>query len=215
MRIRASERAYALEPDGEGLRDHALQRQPDFTRQPLLDIADEPQRDVIVRGLGPARAPNAALHQIKLESDILGNFEAGEKTRHKLPPLPEAAAGRRRIVLEPEYRRERSLFQRLRFDLAQELRNFRCHPPHDLINPARIGVHAVVEIVIRYRGDAVEEERIEPQAMLAGKRRIDAVEKLLIGCAEVRRCEHAGDHHRYVSALELPDDFFQAGTRLI
>src|SRR6185436_8602586 len=58
MRIRAAERADTLEPYGEGFRDHVFERKPDLARQPLFNVADEPKRYVIVRGLDPARAPN-------------------------------------------------------------------------------------------------------------------------------------------------------------
>ena len=47
-----------------------------------VDVADELKRDVVVLGLEPARAGNAAACERELTSDGVRQFEAGEQARH-------------------------------------------------------------------------------------------------------------------------------------
>src|SRR5271168_5202512 len=47
-----------------------------------VNVADESQRDVIVPGLEPARADDAAARERHLAGDAFGQFERGEQTRH-------------------------------------------------------------------------------------------------------------------------------------
>ena len=78
----AAEQIEPLEADerrgptnlGEGL-DHV-------PRHARIDVADEAQGDVVVRGLHPARAHNAAAREGDLRRDALRNFQSREKTRH-------------------------------------------------------------------------------------------------------------------------------------
>ncbi len=74
VRIVSPESADPFEPDGEGPRLDAFERQSNLARQTLVDVADESERDVIIRRLDPASSPHAALHEIELECDVLGNF---------------------------------------------------------------------------------------------------------------------------------------------
>ena len=47
-----------------------------------VDVADESERDVVVLGLEPARAGDAAAHKRKLADDGLRQFKSGEQARH-------------------------------------------------------------------------------------------------------------------------------------
>ncbi len=50
--------------------------------RPRVDVADESERDVVVLGLEPARAGDAAAQKRKLTDDGLWQFKSGEQTRH-------------------------------------------------------------------------------------------------------------------------------------
>jgi hypothetical protein len=47
-----------------------------------IDVADESECDVVVLGLEPARADNAAAHERELADDGLRQFQSAEQARH-------------------------------------------------------------------------------------------------------------------------------------
>ena len=100
-RLLAPEGADALETQVKRGRLHRLQRMSDVAGEPVADIADEAQGDVIGLRLDPARAAYAAAHHGQFEGDIAGDLDTGEEARHgdlrivTRPSLGTIAAGRK------------------------------------------------------------------------------------------------------------------------
>ncbi|CFX10041.1 protein of unknown function [Candidatus Filomicrobium marinum] len=60
----------------------------ELARGPIVDVADEPQRDVHVVGIDPASAGKRLLHIGEIVAKIFREFDTGKKTRHGCnPPL--------------------------------------------------------------------------------------------------------------------------------
>jgi hypothetical protein len=58
----------------------------DLVRRVVVDVPDETQRDVVIRRIDPARAPQAAAEQGKRKADLLRKLDGGEQARHAGPP---------------------------------------------------------------------------------------------------------------------------------
>ena len=93
---------------------------------------------------------------------------------------------------------QRGLARQHRLDHRQEAL-------HHAVDALGVGVHAVGQQQARLGGDAVEEERIERQAVGLGQARIDRVELRSIISAEIRRGEHAGQHDRDAALAQALD----------
>jgi hypothetical protein len=61
---------------------HAAEEACDFVGQRVIDIADEAQRQVLIFGIYPAGAGQAAPHYGKRLGDGRRNFETGEQAGH-------------------------------------------------------------------------------------------------------------------------------------
>ena len=84
--------ADAGERQGEGRRPHRAQRGIDVLGAVFRRLADEPQGDMVVVGLDPARAGDAALQHGERVEQPLGQFETDEQAQHE----PGADTGFRR-----------------------------------------------------------------------------------------------------------------------
>src|SRR5712691_8637102 len=61
---------------------HPPQQRCDLVRDHVVDIADEAQRDVIIFGIGPARARQPAAERGERLRDVGRDFKTGEEARH-------------------------------------------------------------------------------------------------------------------------------------
>ena len=81
-RLAAAERRQPVEPQLERHAPAAAEHAGDFMRQRVIDVADETQRQVIILGIDPARARQAAAHHGKRLGDMRRNFESSEQAGH-------------------------------------------------------------------------------------------------------------------------------------
>src|SRR5690242_12626110 len=90
MRLARAERADAVETQRELAAADAAKLAGDFVGVVQVDVADEAERQVIVLGVDPARARQAAAEERQAVADIARNFDAGEETRHGVFLLSES-----------------------------------------------------------------------------------------------------------------------------
>ena len=171
-RLAAAERGQPLQIQIERAALDAAEHQGDFLRDHIVDVADEAQRQMIIFRIDPARARQTAAQHAERLSDIGGNFDTGEETRHGELPIHDAA------------RRAHGGDQLL--DPRQDTR-------HDHVDAGGIRVQAIALVQLGVGGHPVEEERIKDDRMSRGKRRIDGVEAPHIIGAHVARRLHAGE----------------------
>src|SRR5215203_6530812 len=76
----------------------------------------------------------------------------------------------------------------------------------DALDPLGGRVQPVRQVEDAVAGDAVEEERVEHEAVLLGEVRVDRVEAVAVGAAEVALGIHAGEHDRDAAGLEPRHD---------
>jgi hypothetical protein len=81
-RLTPAKRPEILEVEFERPTPHPSEQRSDFVRDRLVDVADEPERHVIVLGIDPARTGKPAAQRGERLSNIGGNFETGEDARH-------------------------------------------------------------------------------------------------------------------------------------
>src|SRR6476659_8161315 len=72
----------------------AVEHRGDLMRGHVVDVADEAQRQVIVFGIDPARARQAAAQRRQCLADSGRDFDAGEKPRHCRSPYCRSARAR-------------------------------------------------------------------------------------------------------------------------
>ena len=101
-RLAAAERRQTLQVQIESAALDAAEHEGDFLGDQVVDVADEAQRQMIILRIDPARARQSAAQHAERLSDIGGNFDTGEETRHlRLPITIRARARTRRSVLRP------------------------------------------------------------------------------------------------------------------
>src|SRR5205085_8149661 len=82
----AAEARELVEDHGHGPTPARLaQEGEDVPRDAVVHVPDEAQRDVVVLGVDPARARQAAPVARELKGDFGGDLEAGEKAGHRYP----------------------------------------------------------------------------------------------------------------------------------
>ncbi len=72
-----------VETHGDGRAADLVEGLGDVVRDVVVDVAHEAQGDVVVGGLHPARAGEAAARQRHLAGDALGQLQSGEQARHR------------------------------------------------------------------------------------------------------------------------------------
>src|SRR4051794_31028044 len=95
-RFLAAETLQPLHFHFERLAVDSKQQRGDFIRRDAVDIADEAQGDVIIFGIDPACAGEAATQIGKLLADLGRNFQSSEQTRHR--KILDAEAGAVRLA---------------------------------------------------------------------------------------------------------------------
>ena len=96
-------------------------------------------------------------------------------------------------------------FLQLRFDKRQ----YALHHP---VHPVGIRMHAVAKQKLRLRRDAIEEERIERQAVFARQLRVDRIERVGIIRPQIWGREHAHQENIDLTLPQLCDHFVQVGA---
>jgi hypothetical protein len=66
----------------EGFTFDAAKQRGDLMGNGIIDVTDEPQSQMIIFGVDPARSRQAATQCCERLPDIGRNFNSGEKTRH-------------------------------------------------------------------------------------------------------------------------------------
>ena len=82
-RLASAKCRQSAEPHLEAAPLHAVEQQRDLVRQPIVDIADEAQRDVIILRVDPARSRQPAPQQCQRLADFAGDFQTDEQARHR------------------------------------------------------------------------------------------------------------------------------------
>src|SRR5215213_11372641 len=85
-RLFSTETRQALQGHIEWLAIDPKQQRGDFVGCYPIDIADEAQSDVIIFGVNPAGAWQAATQAGKCLADLGRNFQSSKQTRHRMTP---------------------------------------------------------------------------------------------------------------------------------
>src|SRR5215472_14415083 len=81
-RLAAAERGQSIETEVERLAMNAAKHAGDLSRQSVVDVADEAQRQMIVLRVDPTRSRQAAPHHGKRSGYCRRDFNSGEQAGH-------------------------------------------------------------------------------------------------------------------------------------
>src|SRR5215831_12880606 len=120
-RLAAAERGKPLQMQLKWHTFDAAKHGPDFMGDIVVDVADKPQRQMVVFRVDPARARQAAPQGGKALSDIGRDFYSGEETRHDETFIHDPRAARALAI-------NSSTRGRIRATIASTPAVFGCRP---------------------------------------------------------------------------------------